>query len=205
MASMHWSTKGPPMSRQFCTPCTQISLTSAGQAEHTDSASVLSPQALTANPNPSINPRMIFVWPIALLPLGLVEDSEPHTRGDANGSQAFSDDSSLQSTRLKSPGWCARSAGCERADMENSATHGRPASHRSKETARCHVDSHRLAKERSSPKPLPFREQPHKRVSTSHRWGHRHQLRLRIGLPRCEPTPLWLRRVWRHCGICATV
>ncbi len=95
MASIHWSTKGPPMSRQFCTPCTQISLTSAGQAEHTDSAFVLSPQAPTANPNPSSNPRMIFVCPIALLPVGLVEASEPHPRGDAKGSQTFSDDSSL--------------------------------------------------------------------------------------------------------------
>jgi hypothetical protein len=100
-----------------------MSLAAAGQEEHADLASVLSPQALTANPNPSSNPRMIFVCPIALLRLGLVKASEPNTRGDADGSQAFSDDSTRQSTRSKSPGLYARSknsyAGPYQRMMEN--------------------------------------------------------------------------------------
>lgn len=78
------------MSRQFCTPSSQISLTPSGQAAHADWGSVLSPQALTVNTNPNSNPRMIFVCAIALLPLRLVKATEADALGRADVSQGFS-------------------------------------------------------------------------------------------------------------------
>ena len=58
--------------------------------DRTDSGFVL--PICKANPNPSSNPRMIFVCPMALLRLRLVKASETNTRGDTDGSHVFSDD-----------------------------------------------------------------------------------------------------------------